>query len=79
VVGAVGVILVLWAPVLWQQFTGDGNLSAIFQLLDVDTVPLGWLLRCQAIRPWLSLLFRSDLRGDSFNGPLSALRWSPRS
>jgi hypothetical protein len=79
VVGAVGVILVLWAPVLWQQFTGDdGNLSAIFHYARTsDTVPLGWLpaLR-QAIRAvgFPPLLFRSDLRGDSFfNGPLSAL------
>ncbi len=77
--GAVGVVLVLWAPVLWQQVTGDdGNLSAIIHYARTsDTVPLGWVpaLR-QAIRAvgFPPLLLRSDLRGDTFfNGPLSAL------
>ena len=78
-VGAVGAVLVLWAPVLWQQFTGDdGNLTAILHYARTsDTVPLGWLpaLR-QAIRAvgFPPLLLRSDLRGDTFfNGPLSVL------
>jgi hypothetical protein len=79
VLGAVGVVLVLWAPVLWQQLTGDdGNLSAIVHYARTsDTVPLGWLpavrqaIRAVGLPP---LLLRSDLRGDAFfNGPLSIL------
>lgn len=77
VVGALGVVLVLWSPVLWQQLTGaDGNLTAIVHYARTsDSVPLGWFpaLR-QAIRAvgFPPLLARSDLAGDTFfNGPLS--------
>ena len=77
VVGAIGAVLVLWSPVLWQQFTGaDGNLTAIVHYARTsDTVPLGWFPAMrQGIRAvgFPPLLARSDLAGDTFfNGPLS--------
>ena len=79
VVGALGVVLVLWSPVLWQQLTGtDGNLTAIVHYARTsDTVPLGWFPAMrQAVRAvgFPPLLARSDLAGDTFfNGPLSIL------
>jgi hypothetical protein len=79
VLGSIGAVLVLWAPVLWQQFTGpEGNLTAIVHYARTsDTVPLGWLPAIrQAIRAvgFPPLLLRSDLEGDSFfNGPLSVI------
>jgi hypothetical protein len=75
-VGAAGVSLVLWFPVLWQQLTGDpGNVTAVLKYAGAsDTPPIGGFagLR-QAVRALglPPLLMRSDLGGqDFFRGPL---------
>ena len=79
VVGAIGVALVLWSPVLWQQVTGSpGNLTAVITYARTsDAKSLGWLPAFrQAIRAtgFPPLLLRSDLTGRSFFvGPLTAV------
>lgn len=78
-VGALGLALLLWSPVLWQQVTGDpGNLTAVVEYAQTsDTATLGWMAALrQAIRTvgLPPLLVRSDLTGRSFSvGPLSPL------
>lgn len=79
VCGALGISLVLWSPVLWQQATGSpGNFTAVLEYARTSDSPsLGWMpalrqaLRANGFPP---LLLRSDLTGRSFFvGPLGAL------
>ncbi len=79
VVGALGLSLVLWSPVLWQQVTGHpGNLTAVAEYARTSDSPtLGWAAALrQAVRTvgFPPLLLRSDLTGRSFSvGPLGPL------
>jgi hypothetical protein len=80
-VGAAGVALVCWLPVLWQQAAGHpGNVSAVLKYAgSSDQEKLGWASGFrQALRSFgfPPLLLRSDLGGaDFFGAPLHPLEW----
>lgn len=77
VAGGAGLALVLWAPVLWQQATGDpGNLTAIVRYArtsDTPSVGMGAGVR-QAVRAlgMPPLLLQWDLQGPALkDGPVA--------
>lgn len=74
---AAAVTVVAWAPVLWDQFFGSGNLGRMFRFAGSSDRPaLGWAsgLR-QAARAFgpVPLLVRTDLTGGQVIAPLPLL------